>query len=341
MADHFSWIIRPDSAFANASATRPLFQGLTSALSLRGLMMGSSTFRSGWARRRTRFGPQHPSRVNDCGVFWGCRPAVSNKRDLYNIMTASDHNVIGPVELKTSVILIKYHLTRSHSSEPAADKFIVGCGIIACLDILFQTISNSSGWVIGNVSVNEPTFEIAPCLLCHFRSACLLLLCYTRWSVLTHRNGWRVHSICLDIALIWGAEVIKEMSWRDGCAGELLDASRFLVCGVAAENQLLNQNKLFCYQSAQNAKFYRNRWRYFPSGMQIDLEIAVLTFHYYRFIKRSVWNSKLICICITAHDCTQLEGYQNLDLSIKMRQSGRFYVLLGVQRADVTTENSF
>lgn len=39
--------------------------------------------------------------------------AVSNKRDLYNIMTANDHNVIGPVELKTSVILIKYHLTRS------------------------------------------------------------------------------------------------------------------------------------------------------------------------------------------------------------------------------------
>lgn len=25
-----------------------------------------------------------------------CRLAVSNKRDLYNIMTANDHNVIGP-----------------------------------------------------------------------------------------------------------------------------------------------------------------------------------------------------------------------------------------------------
>lgn len=83
----------------------------------------------------------------------------SNKRDLYNIMTANDHNVIGPVVLKMSVILIKYHLTRSHSSESAADKFIVGCGIIACLDILFQTISNSLGWVIECVSANEPTFD--------------------------------------------------------------------------------------------------------------------------------------------------------------------------------------
>lgn len=155
----------------------------------------------------------------------GCWLAVSNKRDLYNIMTANDHNVIGPVELKMSVILIKYHLTRSHSSESAADKFIVGCGIIACLDILFQTISNSLGWVIEYVSVNEPTFDRALPFV-HFRCACLLLLCYTRRSVLTHLNGRRVHTICLNIALICGAEVPnKRNELLDGCAGKVLDAS--------------------------------------------------------------------------------------------------------------------
>lgn len=112
--------------------------------------------------------------------------AVSNKRDLYNIMTANDHNVIGPVELKTSVILIKYHLTRSHTT----DKFIVGCGIIACLDILFQTISNSS---------TDELLAMFPLMN--------QLLPFVRLSYTLNLNGWRVRTICLDILVI-----IKEMS---------------------------------------------------------------------------------------------------------------------------------